>query len=63
MDALSHPWICKGLPEELKNKLGSGSREFVKSRSKREGGSIPKFKSRPKEKASSSSKLTNKSSH
>ena len=26
IDALSHPWVSKGLPEELKNKLSIGGR-------------------------------------
>ncbi len=59
LEALNHPWISKGLPEELKSKLTYGSHEFIKTRSRRES-SIVKGKGKSKEKCSSSSKLTGK---
>ena len=60
VQALNHPWISKGLPEELRNKL-SGSRQLAKSRQKRQSSST-RMKGRSKEKSQSVSKLMGKSS-
>lgn len=58
LEALNHPWISKGLPEELRLKLSSGSHDAIKPRSRRE--SSCKSKGRSKEKSNSTCKLVGK---
>jgi len=59
IDALNHPWISKGLPEELKNKLSVGSAKLIKTKLV---SSTKRIKTKSREKGSSVSKLTNRGS-